>query len=138
VSFAARQHLPAAAASGLVNPFTLPAVFPQGNAPTVTSTVTVNADGTISNDGTVIGNWYSPTTSGIGSGYRVRFTAVGDTFTGLTANTFYALSSARTVTYSAPPNYSGSSVLTIQIATSGSDTIVASGTLNLTITNFAE
>lgn len=138
MSFAARPHQAAAAASGLVNPFTLPAVFPQGNAPTVTSTVTVNGDGTISNDGTVIGSWYSPTTSGIGSGYRVRFTAVGDAFTGLTANTFYALSSARTVTYSAPPNYSGSSVLTIQIATSGSDTVVASGALNLTITNTYE
>lgn len=137
MTFAARPHTQASPDGGGV-PFSLTSVFENGADPVaVTGVITVGTDGTVKGYAgtTTLGNWYSPTTGGIGSGYRVRFQVAGDPFTGLAVNTFYALSSARSVTFSAPPNYSGSSGLTIQIATTGSDTIIASGTVAVTVTN---
>lgn len=140
MTFAARPHVPAAVAvaTGVVASATYSNWDTTGHEPVaVTVSVQVNTNGTVTVEpgGTVLGNWFTPTTVGAGTGYRVRFQVAGDTFTGLTANTFYALSSARAVTFSAPPNYSGSSVLTVQIATDASATIIGTGTVVLSLTN---
>lgn len=66
---------------------------------------TFNTDGTISIDQYLISgpsSWYTPTTAGIGSSYQIRFTLLTGVAwdAGLTSGTLYALSSARTLTWS--------------------------------------
>ncbi len=137
MTFAARNHVVAGAASAGA-PFSLSAVYETGSDPTaVTAVIKVDTDGRVRayNDTTTIGNWFTPTTGGIGSSYRVRFTRVGDAFTGLTAGVYYALTSARSVTFSAPPNYSGWSTLTIQIAAVGNDAVLFEGSVLINVIN---
>ena len=137
MTFAARNHVVAGAASGGA-PFSLTAVHEFGIEPVaVNAVIKVDTDGRVRayNDTTTIGNWFTPTTGGIGSSYRVRFTRVGDAFTGLTEGVFYALTSARSVTFSAPPNYAGGSLLTIEIAAVGNDTVLFSGTVAVSVSN---
>jgi hypothetical protein len=110
----------------------------------VTVTLTLSTNGTWSATGSVSGslgsgNWASPTTSGVGNSYWVRFTRTsvdlsGGTSTGTTG--WLQLSSARSVTDTKYSSSGGSfsSVYTIQISSdSGGSTIVASCT-NVTLT----
>lgn len=141
MTFAARALVAAGTPTGVVASATYTTQWVSGIEPVaLTVNVQVNTNGTVTLEpgGTALGNWFSPTTVGAGTGYRVRFQVAGDAFTGLTANVFYALTSARAVTYSAAPNYTGSSVLTVQIATDASDTIIGTGTLSITLENTAE
>lgn len=140
MTFAARQHTQSAVgASGVVASAGYNSVGEGGSDPVVVSaSITVEPDGRVLSGGILLGNWYAPTTGGVGSGYRVRFQVSGEPFTGLAANTFYALSSARTVTFSAGPDYTASAFLTIQIATSGSDTIIGTGTVYIYVENAYE
>lgn len=87
--------------------------------------------------GPASGNWYTPTTVGIGSSYWVRFTRNSITTTGggfASGSTgWLALSSTRSISSSAPN--SGDYVAanyTVQIASdSGGVTIVSTSTVNL-------
>lgn len=56
--------------------------------------ITFAADGTYtSTDGTTNGNWFAPTTGGVGSGYEIRWTVVSGTLTTGTTGTWQSLSS---------------------------------------------
>jgi hypothetical protein len=80
------------------------------------------------------GNWASPTTSGIGSGYWVRFTetassGAGQTVYGSARGVWHQLSSAHTFGVSRTANGGGYRTYTVQIATdSGGSNIVATKT----------
>lgn len=105
--------------------------------------VRLNPDGTvqISKNGSTwsaSGNWYTPTTSGIGNSYRVSNTVSGDAVTG--SNTSFAfLSSVRTYWVTAAAAIEAfvlkNSTLQFVIATNGSATPVATGTVRLTAYN---
>lgn len=122
----------------IVSPFTAWAVgadaTPGVNA---TATLTINTDGTVTGVGTPAdtgtpgtANWFSPTSTGIGSIYWVRFTATTGTFTTNGASTFTQISSALSVTKAAT-TLSGSVAFTIEIASdSGGSNIVFTSTSN--------
>ncbi len=88
--------------------------------------VQFNANGTVSQQGITRHNWYSPTTTGIGSNYWVRFTvASGDALTYNQAETWTQLSSALYFGHSAN---NGDTTVTVEISTSSGGTpVVASG-----------
>lgn len=109
----------------------------------------VNTDGimqvnTTSAGTTTIGNWFTPTTTGIGNSYWVRFvlnsTSGSSTNTSWTTTTgWLQLSSQRSCFVSAftsgPSNRSRTANYTVQIATdSGGTNIVTSGTYTLQCT----
>jgi hypothetical protein len=143
-------YFPSAAAppSGIVNPLTLDGDLyssQKSGGGTADSTVTLLSDGTwtgaavpdVGSTGPASGNWYSPTTVGIGSSYWVRFTRNSITQSGATSASastgWLALSSTRSITVSAGSatgdvfaNY------TIEIASdSGGVTIVSTSTVDL-------
>ena len=80
------------------------------------------------------GNWASPTTTGIGSGYWVRFTetsssGAGQTVYGSARGVWHQLSSGHTFGVSRTQNGGGYRTYTVQIATdSGGSNIVATKT----------
>lgn len=78
-------------------------------------------------------NWYSPTTAGIGTGYRVRFTLQSGTpwSGGLASGTLYALSSDRQVYWTLPAEGTVNAQVLIEITSSGSTTVLASGVLTV-------
>jgi hypothetical protein len=96
------------------------------------------ADGTITygNNGTFsgsMGNWTTPTTTGIGSSYWIRFTQTASsgttTETGGTRGVWLSLSSGRTYGLERTENGQGYRQYTIEISSdSGGSTIVASKT----------
>lgn len=92
--------------------------------------LTLNTDGTFGHTNTfedpanaVPSNWYEPTTGGVGAGYQVRFTLQsGDAWDGTpTSGVLYALSSARTVTWSLAyaPSASKAATVLVEVLTSG-------------------
>lgn len=76
-----------------------------------------------------------PTTGAIGAGYRVKYTLQsGDAWTaGLTSGTFYTLDAARTVSWTLVPTGAVSATVLVEIATTGSATILGSGTLTVSL-----
>jgi hypothetical protein len=141
VTFAARMHQPAGGGS-----FTpLGALLVQLESinevgTTATGTLSFNSDGTISLTEnyeyqvvTLPSNWYSPTTTDIGSGYQIRFTLLSGSAwdAGLVSGTLYALSSNRSIAwtrvYDSDSNPETASVL-IEILTSAGEPY-KSGTL---------
>lgn len=109
---------------------------------TVTASITYHEDGTctVIDDGGngAPGNWVTPTTSGIGSGYWFKYanqSGAAANVGGLTAGTWYQLSVARSLGLSRSAPGSISSVCNVYIATSASDSaIVASGQANFQAT----
>ena len=98
-----------------------------------------NDDGTIdkrsgSGGFTASGNWYSPTTVGIGSSYRLRTSQrSGSTLTTGTLDTYQALSTARTFGYTETTNGAAtkSGVFDIYIAPTADDDPVTTGSVTL-------
>jgi len=112
---------------------------------TGTVSLTLNTDGTFSHANSfedpanvVPSNWFSPTTVAVGNGYQVRFTLQsGDPWDGTpTSGVLYALSSARTLTWSLDyaPSASKAATVLVEILTSGSAPY-KSGTLTVSLSN---
>lgn len=123
---------------GIVRNFTAWGVFADsGIGVSASASLTFNSDGTVSyaataNDLSSPGttSWYSPTVTGIGSLYWIKFTATSGTFTTNGASTFTSLASAVSVTKSATAS-SASVTFTIEIAAdSGGTNIVFTSTGN--------
>ena len=107
--------------------------------------LTLNPDGTFGHSNTfedpanvVPSNWFTPTTGAVGNAYQVRFTLQsGDTWDGTpTSGVLYALSSARTLTWSLAYAASASkaAAVLIEILTTGG-VPYKSGTLNVSLSN---
>lgn len=101
MTFAARPHQPAAGGG----PVSLGTIRIEDYTFPDSAGATFNTDGTISINQYLISgpsSWFTPTTAGIGSSYQIRFTLLtGNAWdAGLTSGTLYALSSARTLTWS--------------------------------------
>lgn len=114
---------------------------------TETASVTFNTNGTISHTNVydypanvMPANWFSPTTTGIGSSYQVRFTLQSGTPWDANAlfqsGGLYALSSARTAVWSLDyaPSAGVSATVLVEILTSGG-VLYASGTLTVNLYN---
>ena len=90
------------------------------------------------NDGTlggVAGDWYAPTSAGIGASYWIRATlSSGNTPAGAALNTWHSLSTARGWSLSQTTQGSKSCTLNISIASDSAGTnIVSTGTLSLSV-----
>ncbi|MGC3959573.1 MAG: hypothetical protein QM813_16985 [Verrucomicrobiota bacterium] len=135
----APQQLLLAGTGGIVNPFSTWNVFAD-SSPGVSAVAQFNVgnDGAITysatnNDGTATGslNWYSSTTSGIGSLFYCRLTATSGTFTTNGASSFTSLSSGISSTKSSTAG-NASVTFTLEIATdSGGTNIVLTSTGNV-------
>ena len=112
---------------------------------TGTVSLTLNTDGTFGHTNTfedpgnvVPSNWFTPTTGGVGAGYQVRFTLQsGNAWDGTpTSGVLYALSSARTLTWSLAyaPSASKAATVLIEVLTSGGAPY-KSGTMNVSLSN---
>jgi hypothetical protein len=101
---------------------------------TATAQVQFVADGQHSGIPTMSGNWYSPTTTGIGNSYWIRITLLsGDALTVNDASGWTQLSSNRQAYVSQSGIGTKSSDIRIEISTdSGGSTIVATKDINLT------
>lgn len=125
----------------------VPAAYPQAFAADVTNGIIINAtanayvrlntNGTVetsldNSSWTAAGNWYLPTTTGIGSSYRVANTLVGSALIAGDSPNYQSLSSAKTYQLSQSPGGPGTynekrAQLTIRIAASGNDAPLAVG-----------
>lgn len=133
------QQMLLAGGAGVVTPFTAWDVWGD-NTPgnLATATFGLLADGTVSglgaiNDNTSPGssNWYSPTSTGVGSSYWVRYTATSGTLSSNDASTWTQLNATRSVTKSASSG-SASCTFTIEIAAdSGGSVILLTSTGNV-------
>lgn len=96
--------------------------------------VTFNADGTCSGGP----NWYTTTTSGIGSAYWVRFTlSSGSAWTGTAAGTVTSLSSSPSVNWSRGGTAYGTTSATVTVqfySDSGGVNLVATGGISASVT----
>lgn len=113
---------------------------------TETASMTLNTNGTFSGTNSfetpansLPANWFTPTTVSVGNGYQVRFTLQSGLAwdAGLTSGVLYALSSARTLTWSiayAEPGVDKTAVVLVEILTTGGAPY-KSGTLNVNLYN---
>ena len=148
MSFAARPHTSTAVGTQTAAP--LGTLLLAGDSydnvgSTGVVSLTLNTDGTFDHSNAfedpanvVPSNWFTPTTVGAGSGYQVRFTLQsGNTWDGTpTSGVLYALSSARTLTWSLVYAASASKAATvlIEILTSGGAPY-KTGTLTVSLSN---
>jgi hypothetical protein len=145
VTFGARPHLSltSAPSTGVQS---LGGMVLEGATPSSNNRVaslTLNPDGTITyvnqmadpEISVVPLNWYLPTTAAIGNNYRVRFTLQsGFAWTaGLTSGTLYALSSARTVSWTLIPTEQRDATVLVEITSSANTTVLGSGTLSVNL-----
>lgn len=116
-----------------------------GGGASCSQTLTLNTDGTFSVTGsgdayeTDSGNWYSPTTTGIGSSYWVRFTRTAWNSQGsATATTgWLQLSSARSISAAASATFNVvncAATWTIEIASDSGGTNIVSTTTGVDMT----
>lgn len=145
MTFAARPH--GAAVESFLPLGTLMLIGDSYNnvGSTETVSLTFNTDGTLSHTNSfedpanaVPTNWFSPTTGGVGAGYQVRFTlqfgAAWDVTP--TSGVLYALSSARTVTWSLAYAPSASKAATVLVEVFTSDGApYKSSTMNVSLSN---
>lgn len=145
MTFAARPHQVAATAS--VGVQALGTLQLSGSTPSSSARgvdLLVNTNGTLSfvnqmDGGTSIVplNWYLPTTTTIGSSYRVRFTLQsGNAWdAGLTSGTYYTLDAQRKIAWTVNIDQGKIATALIEIAAVGNNTVLGSGTLNINILN---
>lgn len=129
MTFAARQHTPTSGGpvgigTFLIADYTLPDSVG----------ITFNIDGTTTVNGYREGgptNWYTPTTTGIGSSYDVRFTLQsGNAWdAGLTSGTAYNLGTARTLTWSSSAGDKAATVA-VEILLAGTSTVAYTATIS--------
>lgn len=141
MSFAARHHVAAAAApaSGVQALGTMDLGGVSATSEDFTVALSLNADGTLAFTNnmnlvqTSIGpsNWFTPTTGAVGAGYRVRFTLQSGTpwAEALTSGTLYALSSARTLTWTLPLSGTIAAQVLVEITSAANTTVLGAGTL---------
>lgn len=148
MTFAARPHQ--VAAGGSFAPLgTLLVQLESANevGTTAVGTLSFNSNGTIALTETfeyqvvtLPSNWYTPTTTGIGSNYQIRFTLVSGFATwdaGLVSGTLYALSSNRALTWTrvyTPDSPNSTASVLVEILTSAGEPY-KSGTLALEVFN---
>ncbi len=105
------------------------------------ASLTLNPNGTISyvnqmadpEYSVVPANWYAPTTTAVGAGYRVRFSLqTGVAWdVGLTNGAFYKLDVARTLTWTLAPTTTRTAYVLIEITADGSGVVLGSGMLHI-------
>lgn len=121
-------------AGGVVDPMTA-TLSDVESSTTATCSITFNTDGTITlvgNGSSGSPNWYSPTTTSIGSSYWIKAVLTsGSAWSGIANNTLYALSSARSMTWSRATigTTSGNATITIYSDSGGTNLV---GTCTLT------
>ena len=143
MSFAARQHLPQVQESTPLGTMSLVATASTAEE-TDDCGIAFLTDGRIvtshsfdSATLTAPANWYSPTTTGIGSSYGIRFTLQSGTpwnMGALTSGVTYALSTLRTVGWEF--EFPGTAVATVlvEIITTATGAVYKSGTLTVSLT----
>jgi hypothetical protein len=135
VTFAARPHLPVAAGGG---PVSLGAISVEDYTLPDAVEIAFKSNGVIDYLGNTVmsgpSNWYSPTTTGIGSGYDIKFTLLsGDAWdAGLVSGTAYNLSTDRQLTLSSTSTDKSLSA-SVQILLAGTSTVAYTATLSLGI-----
>lgn len=134
MTFAARPHQPAAAGGAVslgtigVEDYTLPDAVE----------IAFKSNGVIDYLGNTKlsgpTNWYSPTTTGIGSSYDIKFTLVSGTAwdTGLVSGTAYNLGSDRQITLSSTSTDKSLNA-TVEILLAGTSTVAYTATLYMGI-----
>ena len=99
----------------------------------LTTSITINTDGTYTQDIGSGGNWFFPTQVGIGSSWSVRFTIVTQSQTttgGVTFGTWLALTSARTPTFTNDTTaHEGTGTLTVAFSSDGGSTIAVTSNI---------
>jgi hypothetical protein len=136
-------HGAARATTGPVSPLTgMNITATYGGAATMTDGVSIVTNGTIAGSGSLNyagpANWYSPTTTGIGSSYWVKFTLNSGSAwaAGLVNNTIYALTASRTIQWSTTIGTTKTASVTVSIySDSGGTTLVSSGTMAVSLDN---
>lgn len=136
MSFAARPNLPAftPGVQDPLAPMSVRDVKPFVNA---SAAIIFASGGSI----TYVGNqsagpnaWYLPFTAGIGSSYWIKFTLVSGSAwdSGLASGAISALSSSRSLTWSASAGTSKTAVVAVQVySDAGGTALVASGTITV-------
>ena len=96
------------------------------------ASITFNADGTYTGAGSssTSGNWYTPTTGGVGSAYEVRYTLSSGSVTTGTTGTWLAFPQSWSRNRLTPGFSDASGTLEIRLISSG--VVQASTTLTLT------
>lgn len=123
----------------VVNPIPAIVVYDDQIFPTDSlASFTILTDGTVSvlgNGSSTAGNWFTPTTTGIGSSYWVRVTknSGANNTSGQALGTWLQLSSNRSWTWVVTGNNSLSANLTIEIATDslGSNIVATEASVNV-------
>ena len=145
MTFAARPHL--AAGGPTLGVQSLGTLQLSGSTPSSSARgvdLLVNTDGTLSFVNQMDGgisivptNWYLPTTTALGSSYRVRFTLQsGNAWdAGLTSGTYYTLDAQRKIAWTVNIDQGKIATALIEIAAVGNNTVLGSGTLNINILN---
>lgn len=118
------------------NAVSLPSTITE-NKPTVSPTaatagIIFNSNGTYAaSDGAPSGNWFSPTTTGVGGSYEIRWTTTSGSLDSGTAGSWLALSSNRTfsITQSTPGNKT--CVGTVEIRDTATSTVQTTCTVTL-------
>lgn len=140
MSFAARQHsVGSGAAAAVQNLGTMNLGGIAIRSQDFGVVMTLQSDGTIGwlnemNEVQVtpsVMNWYLPTTPGVGSGYRVRFTLQSGTpwNGGPVSGTLYGLSLPRQVFWTLPAEGTVNAQVLVEITSSSDTTVLGSGTL---------
>lgn len=142
MTFAARPHVvAAAAASGVQNLGTMNLGGIAIRSQNFAVSMTLYPDGTIGwinemnevQTTPSVVNWYLPTSGGVGSGYRVRFTLQSGTawISGPTSGTLNGLSAPRQVVWTLPAEGTVTAQVLVEITSSSDTTVLGSGTLVL-------
>lgn len=99
---------------------------------TANATMAFNSDGTYAaGDGTPSGNWATPGSVGIGTGYDIRWSTVSGTLTTGTAGTWQSLSSNRTYGRDRSGVGSAQAVGTVEIRDASTLVVLTTSTVTL-------
>lgn len=141
MTFAARPHSVVSASAGPIDLGTMNLGGTSIVSANFAIGITLNGNGTVSflNEMNEVQttpsprNWYAPTTVGVGTGYRVRYTLQSGTpwGGGLVSGTLYALSSDRQVYWTLPAEGTISAQVLVDITSSSNTTVLASGVLTV-------
>lgn len=132
MTFAARNHVVAGAVRSPLGTLAVRDVKPFVSASASAQFTSAGGIAYTGNQSTGPATWYDPTTTGVGSGFWIKFTlSSGSAWdAGLVSGTLYQISSARTLTWSATAGISKTASVAVQVyADAGGTQLVSSGTM---------